>query len=594
MGGNTRKSEQELYQEGSAFFLAGDYGHAVVRLLDLADRGHYGAQYYMGIMYHRGFGTEPSQEDLELAKEYLLQSYQQGCQEAGNYLKEHFREAVTEEKEEVRTEADLYWQGQEAYRTGQYAAAAWYFDQAAREGHAMAQLALAKMYQQGQGVEKSDENACYWFNHAAREGILEAQVSMGSLCEFGIGVREDKKEAAFWYRKAAEQGDATAQYHLGFLYEMGDGVEKDEAQALKWFEEAAAQGSEEAQQALQIIRSGDAEDWEGGDDQDWDEDYKEEPAYSQESASGRSGEGDEWLPMKKPEPDQTYMSSAIIQILERESQEEIIALAHKYLSAGLDLFEEGDKKYLECVQISAELGCPEAQDMLGLFYAQGRDVEKDLHKAREWTRRAIDNGYEESRENLLTIMGPEGKMTEEEIYKEAVRQLNGGDRDEGLLYMHEAACMGSKKALNFIGAVLLQQENANMQVAVAYLEKGAMADPTAQNLLGSLYYEGKRIEKNISRCLYWSEMAAEAGQSASMVRLADMYIKGEDVKQDWEKATSFLQRAAEAGNAQAQRALGGMHLMGDHVKKDQKAGLYWLRKAEAQGDKIAKEILAKF
>lgn len=606
MSGNRGKSDEQLYQEGCVFFSAGDYGHAVVRLLGLADRGHYGAQYCMGVMYHRGLGTEPSLEDLELAKEYLLQSAGQGCQEARIYLEQYFREADdsgalsagagwseagggqtwsagTEQSSEggqtaqSRTQPeqpgeDLYRQGADAYRSGQLQAAAWYFDQAARQGHVNAQFELAEMYQRGQGVDPDEGSARYWYGQAA-DG----------------------------YRKAAERGDANAQFRLGFLYEMGEGVEEDEAQAVRWFEKAAAQGHEDAKQALRVIRSGDEEfesDQEAKDGQGTGSgrgrEEEENQSYGRENRSGNPEKNREWLPMQKPQPDRTYMSDAIVELLEKESESEIIALAHKYLSAGLDLFEKEDKDYMKCIQISAQLGCPEAQDMLGLLYARGVDTEKDLHRAREWTRRAVQNGNEESRESLLQNMGPEGGMTEKEIYDKAIQLVNAGNYEEGIPYMREAAYMGCPPALNFLGLIMLQQDHPDVDTAIAYLEKGAAEEPVAQDFLGKLYFEGQLTKKDVEKCLYWSRRAAEGGQTASMVRLATMYMAGEDVKEDWGKAASLLQKAADAGDANAQRALGGMYLVGQYVKQDQKTGIYWLRKAADQGDELAREILDKF
>lgn len=699
MGGNTGKSEQELYQEGCDFFSAGDYGHAVVRLLGLADQGHYGAQYCMGVMYHKGLGMEPSGEDLKLAREYLIQSARQGCQESRIYMEQCFPEVASMDwssagagdgqtrfagagegqtvgagwseagqsftggqENQAQPGEDLYRQGGGAYKSSQFQMAAWYFDQAARQGHVSAQFELAEMYQRGLGVEANEESACYWYDQAARQGhagakerlenreetglqgseneqddsfwteedylqmgieyaksgdqvqgayfvlqaaemgLLEAQTMLGSLYEFGKGVEEDKGKAALWYGKAAERGDAQAQFRLGYLYEMGEGVEEDEAQAVEWFEKAAAQGSEDARQALQMIRSGEDEDWETASEQnqsgkiggDWQETAGKNRTEYQESPGQNSGGGRPWLPMRKPEPDPTYMSNGMIELLEKNSEDEVITLAHKYLSAGLDLFDENDKDYLKCIRISAELGCPEAQDMLGLLYARGVDLERDLHRAREWTRRAIQNGNEESRKSLAENMGPEGRMTEKEIYDEAISRVNAGDYETGIPYMREAAYMGCAPALNFLGLIMLQQENPNVDLAIAYLEKGAAQEPVAQDFLGKFYLDGTYTEKNIPKCLYWSEKAAKGGQTASMVRLATLYMSGEDVEEDWGKAASLLQKAADAGDANAQRALGGMYLVGQYVRQDQKTGLFWLKKAADQGDKLAREILDKF
>src|SRR5438094_1627794 len=54
---------------------------------------------------------------------------------------------------------------------------------------------------------------------------------------------------------------------------------------------------------------------------------------------------------------------------------------------------EPDRKAFERTKASAEKGDAEAQYQLGLLYANGKGVTKDLTKAAKWTHKAADQGH---------------------------------------------------------------------------------------------------------------------------------------------------------------------------------------------------------
>jgi hypothetical protein len=85
----------------------------------------------------------------------------------------------------------------------------------------------------------------------ADEGNADSQYKLAKMYEEGLGVQQDTKEAAKWYLKAAEKGNAQAQYKMGTLYTLGKGVPKDRLEAAKWFGKAAQQGYEPVKQQIQ-------------------------------------------------------------------------------------------------------------------------------------------------------------------------------------------------------------------------------------------------------------------------------------------------------------------------------------------------------
>ncbi|MBR4695960.1 MAG: SEL1-like repeat protein, partial [Selenomonadaceae bacterium] len=118
----------------------------------------------------------------------------------------------------------------------------YWFQKAAKQGHAAAQNMLGCAYRDGMGTVKNDNEAYHCFSKAASQGNVLAQHSLGICYLKG----QDYKEAMKWFRKAAEAGSAEAMNKVGEMYEGGDGIEQDYKEAMKWFRKAAEAGSAEA------------------------------------------------------------------------------------------------------------------------------------------------------------------------------------------------------------------------------------------------------------------------------------------------------------------------------------------------------------
>jgi len=124
-----------------------------------------------------------------------------------------------------------------------YILAVKWFEKAAEQGYADAQMRLGLQYSSGQGIQEDKEKGLEWIKKAAEQGYARAQFHMGLL-------EEDNVKSAEWYEKSAEQGDSDAQYELGLLYFNGEGVPKDNIKAGQWFNKAGNQGNEKAKEYM--------------------------------------------------------------------------------------------------------------------------------------------------------------------------------------------------------------------------------------------------------------------------------------------------------------------------------------------------------
>ena len=117
----------------------------------------------------------------------------------------------------------------------------------AQPSPAAAGFAAAGFYEGEAAYKRGDfATALRELSPLANLGYAGAQYRLGVMYERGRGVPQDYKTAAKWYRLAAEQGDALAQQSLGVMYGQGQGVAQDNIRAHMWSNIAASQGETEA------------------------------------------------------------------------------------------------------------------------------------------------------------------------------------------------------------------------------------------------------------------------------------------------------------------------------------------------------------
>lgn len=122
----------------------------------------------------------------------------------------------------------------------------------AERGDAQAQLALAQMYKNGQGVPKNNELAFEWFLKAAEQGDAQAQYEVALMYKNGIGTPQNLELTFEWFQKAAVQDHAMAQYYLGLMYDAGYGVPQNKELAIEWLWKAVENGAPDVRWVLEM------------------------------------------------------------------------------------------------------------------------------------------------------------------------------------------------------------------------------------------------------------------------------------------------------------------------------------------------------
>jgi TPR repeat protein len=128
--------------------------------------------------------------------------------------------------------------------------------ESSEKGSRYGQYVLGRLYRLGErGFAWDYDQAVAFYRLAAAQGLDGAQISMASMHYDGNGVARDPAEALRWFQLAAAQGHPTALYWVARCHERGLGVAVDVDEAIRWYRRAQAAGNPHATVDLQRLRA---------------------------------------------------------------------------------------------------------------------------------------------------------------------------------------------------------------------------------------------------------------------------------------------------------------------------------------------------
>ncbi len=229
---------------------------------------------------------------------------------------------------------------------------------------------------------------------------------------------------------------------------------------------------------------------------------------------------------------------------------------------------------------AAEQGDADAQCNLGLCYAFGYGVEKNLSEAVKWWRKAAEQGYAQAQCNL------------------GISYANGDGVEknptEAVKWYRKAAEQGYAPAQCNLGVFYAFGNGIekNLSEAVKLLRKAAeQGYAQAQFNLGICYDLGKGVEKNLSEAVKWYRKAAEQGIAQAQCNLGICYAFGKGVEKNPTEAVKWYRKAAEQGVAQAQYNLGICYYKGTGMIQNNIKAYAWIAVASANGYDDATKVL---
>ena len=143
--------------------------------------------------------------------------------------------------------------GMAALSQQSYAEAFKFLNEAAKEGEAIAQFELGRLYLSGQGVKANPARAFTLLQTAAEQGIEAAEIMVANALRTGTGVKKDIPQAVRWYREAALRNDANALAALAALYKEDQDLALLDPAAARILEPLAKSGDIAAQRMLALV-----------------------------------------------------------------------------------------------------------------------------------------------------------------------------------------------------------------------------------------------------------------------------------------------------------------------------------------------------
>ena len=178
-----------------------------------------------------------------------------------------FDEKIFDDKGEVKAESNpwaVFQFGYTAYKSGHKDQAVEAYRYAAENGQLGATWKLARMYAEGDGVDRNDYEAFKFFTEIAEQEVepgspeesylSDALVALGNYWQKGIPGSPIKANTAaaqeYYMRAAANYRNPNAQYEMGKIFLKGEGVKASVRQAGRWLQLAAEKGHAGAQATL--------------------------------------------------------------------------------------------------------------------------------------------------------------------------------------------------------------------------------------------------------------------------------------------------------------------------------------------------------
>ena len=180
--------------------------------------------------------------------------------------------------------------------------------------------------------------------------------------------------------------------------------------------------------------------------------------------------------------------------------------------------KKADPDYVKAVywfRQAAEQGVGEAQNWLGLCYAEGKGVDQDFASAAHWFRLAAEQG-DPSAQVRLGKLYAEGLGVDQDLAAAAQWfQKAAGQRE------HEAEY---RLGLCYAEGLGVDQDDA---AAAEWFEKAANGrNAPAQLQLGLCYAEGRGVEQNNDDAVFWIQKSIDQDSESAKQVLSELEEKG--------------------------------------------------------------------
>lgn len=239
----------------------------------------------------------------------------------------------------------------------------------------------------------------------------------------------------------------------------------------------------------------------------------------------------------------------------------------------------------------ANQGDPVAQFCLGFMYNHSQvPIPKKLLKnaaeeykvnAETWYTKAAEQGYPMALNNLGVMYV--------RLYEES-KGKNSKALEIAEKWFQKAASKGyGYPPAQYNLYIIVEQADTALEWLLKAAKQGY---PPAQDHLGSLYYHGEEVDKDLEAAVKWYRAAADQGYASAQTNLGMCYSNGKGVSKNQGEAFNWYKKAADQNYAMAQFELGRSYHLGEGVKVNLQQAFNWYLEAAKQGNLDAQNNLA--
>jgi len=244
-------------------------------------------------------------------------------------------------------------------------------------------------------------------------------------------------------------------------------------------------------------------------------------------------------------------------------------------------FPKDVHKGISILQEAWNMGSARAATEIGVLYENHleRNIE-NINQALKWYQRGAEGNDEKGCYNLGLIYhnGDYGVPQSEKMAHDLLIK--------GKVFSDALALLISTKGCGH------SSDDEYRLLFEEALRRANYGDLDIQSELGYTYAQGKHIERDIEKSVYWYEEAIKGGHRFSAFRLGTNYRFGfDDFPEDKSKAVHYLTMAAEWGHLSSMKSLADLLDDDDYYEisyeEKRKKAMYWYEQAAENGDEWA-------
>lgn len=425
----------------------------------------------------------------------------------------------------------------------------------AKAGDAKAQCTVGYWYYKGLHTAEKDYNKAYaYWKRSAAQNYAPAIGNLGLCYQYGNGIEADSAKAAMLFLKSfklgnkimfkeqydnALKGNVFSAMLMGRAFRQGIGTKATPSEAIKMYTIAANKNCVESYLPLGVLLLNDKQ------------------------------------------------TDTAIKVFKKGVDANVTACIYHYGNQMLKKAKTRQEQEAAANYIlrAAEEGFPQAMNLLGDLYAEGKGVTRSAEQAYKWHLAAAGKGVKKAQWEVAQACR-RGNGTEVS-YDQAARWYSAAIADnQAYIRPFRALCTDSLRDTPFMayldGLRLLSKENfTDAAKKFKVVEKAKISD--GRLMEGIMLVNPRNPKADYKKGVKMLEKAIKDGNPQAMYALAKLRLDGTRIEQNPTQGLGLLTQSAALGYAQAQCALGDMYFEGRGVDQNYSEAARLYNEAYEQG-----------